>query len=260
MNCPLCNSSSSKPVYHTAKIKVLKCRDCNIVFQDTTVLTQELKEYYENRKPRFRPPTIHRHRRQENILIRLRKLNTFTDPILVDIGSGWGSFLHQSKAYFPSQKGIEPNKDQAEYCQRDGIEVLNSMYDTSSLKSNSTELITLIQVLEHVENPKTTLESIYAHLKSGGIAVIDVPSYNNPRFLLYRLSGIKKFAIKDFIVPHVFYYTPKRLIELCEEIGFEIAHKSIGQYSIKTGNFFLKPVDWICNYLGIGSITLFLRK
>jgi len=88
-----------------------------------------------------------------------------------------------------------------------------------------------------------------------------VPSYNNPRFLLYRALGMKRVVRRDFVKPHLFYYTPRTLASIIQKSGFEVVRIDCGRYDVKFGpNPLLKAVDWVAKHLEIGGIVLYGRR
>jgi 2-polyprenyl-3-methyl-5-hydroxy-6-metoxy-1,4-benzoquinol methylase len=62
------------------------------------------------------------------------------------------------------------------------------------------DVITFTQVMEHLPDPIQALRLAYDYLRPGGMAVIDVPSYNNPRFLFYGFTKMKSIVRKDVTV------------------------------------------------------------
>lgn len=199
----------------------------------------------------------------------IEKIVTEFQPksLVLDVGCGSGEFLQGLKRTGLSTVGVEPSVSKSKYA-RDilGLEVTTALYDDALFPPDSFGVITFIQVLEHVENPLETLSTAYQHLHSGGYLVIDVPGYNNPRFLLYRLTKYKKIVKRDFIPSHNFYYTRKTLSQIVELVGFRVIETLTGRYAVKYSNkhglfkYMLKSLDKLANLLGIGGITLYARK
>lgn len=259
--CSFCKSKRQKIVYDQSKLRVVKCKDCGLVFQCPVILN-ELKQYYKERPKTIEMANTFRRRRMESIVERLNNMIKGADRLL-DVGCGWGYFMNLMRKEFPKVEGVEPNKDQADYLKEEGFNIHQTVYSDSLFDENVFDVITFIQVLEHVGDPLKTVKASYRHLKKDGILVIDVPSYNNPRFLIYRFFKIKAVVQKDFIAPHLFYYTPSTLKAICEKAGFDILHSDIGQYSIKLGKqntFIGNLMDKISNFLQVGSITIYAKK
>lgn len=77
------------------------------------------------------------------------------------------------------------------------------------------DAITLAQVIEHVHEPRTTLEMAYSMLKPGGILWIDTPNLNGP--------GHERFGRhwRGLEPPrHLVLFHRQALINLAAEVGF----------------------------------------
>jgi SAM-dependent methyltransferase len=72
------------------------------------------------------------------------------------------------------------------------------------------------EVLEHLNDPLSVLQSICDRLHPGGIGIVSVPSLNAP---LYRLGKLGKF---DKDVGHLRRYSVSSLKKILEESGFRI--------------------------------------
>ncbi len=265
--CVFCGSDDSTEMYTSDLIEVVKCRKCNLVYQkgSKTKLSQDgnLSDYYSERKVKVEAPGPFRTKRDQRIVKNINHLSS-QKGTLVDVGTGWGYFLDLCTK-FRQRIGIEPNRDQAERTSErfigKNVKIINGMYDSDSLKEGSVDVITFIQVLEHVDNPIKTLQIVYEHLDKNGLCVIDVPSVNNPRIILYRIFGVRSFVRQDFIAPHTFYYSYQTLKAIAEKCGFRLVKCDIGQYAIKLNlPFPLTIIDEISKLFRIGSLTFYLKK
>jgi cyclopropane fatty-acyl-phospholipid synthase-like methyltransferase len=183
---------------------------------------------------------------------------------LLDVGCGWGSgFLRIAKSYYPEIVGLEPNHVQAQYVSgKIDVSVKAESYHADSFPPSRFDIISFIQVMEHLTDPIGAMNNAYKHLKDGGIMVVEVPSYNNPRVLLYQLTRISRIAKVDFIRPHLFYFTPKTLSRCAVASGFVIEGIRTGSYAVKAGleGVIGKSIDRLADLTGIGGITLYARK
>ncbi|MEX0681386.1 MAG: class I SAM-dependent methyltransferase [Balneolales bacterium] len=259
--CILCGNNKYKNVYLESNIRVVKCIKCGLIFQCPKIIN-DTNDYYIEREDVVVNPNIFRKRRIHFIIKRLKSLNGKAERIL-DVGCGWGYFLKLLHVRYKNVAGVEPNKQQSDYLLANNYDVYQNIYTKKLFDECSFDIVSFIQVLEHIPDPFKAVKASYKHLKKNGILVIDVPSYNNPRFLIFRITRCKYVVRKDFIIPHLYYFTPKTLKMICEQAGFEIIHSDIGQYSVKwgvedtvLGNIF----DHVSNFLNIGSITIYAKK
>lgn len=228
---------------------------------------KNIASYYAERIPgeEGRNPSPIRQRCMEKLLIDLKRLlPNVTDMSLLDVGCGWGNgLLRIAKAYYLEVVGVEPNSIKAQYASREiGITVKAESYHAKSFPPSRFDVITFIQVMEHLSDPLAAMRAAYKHLKLGGILVVEVPSFNSPRVLAYRVTSISAFARRDFIPQHIFFFTPSVIAQLAVASGFCVKEIYTGNYATKIGfgGFWGSSMDYISNCLRIGGITLFAEK
>ncbi len=88
------------------------------------------------------------------------------------------------------------------------------------LKGKSFDLIIMVSVLEHLNNPLQTLENIYNHLNENGVLLINVPTWLGKCFLefsAFKLGLSPKSEMDD----HKMYYEKKDLWPLLVKAGFK---------------------------------------
>ncbi len=109
-----------------------------------------------------------------------------TDKVL-DVGSGKGAFskLLPTKNYI----GLDYSKNAKFIAGKEGILIENEMIqDYADMYPSSFDVVASFQVLEHVSEPDSFLESKIKALKSGGKLIVSVPSEDS--FLRYVNNGI----------------------------------------------------------------------
>jgi SAM-dependent methyltransferase len=105
---------------------------------------------------------------------------------LVEIGCAYGFFLHEAKKYF-DVSGIELAADAAIYCQRSGLSVLPGVANETTLdRDRKVDVIVMLDVIEHLPDPRGTLVLLSRHLGPGGIIVITTGDFGS---VAARLCG-----------------------------------------------------------------------
>ncbi len=93
---------------------------------------------------------------------------------IVEVGSGTGSGI--LGAFSKHVQGLEINPGAVEYCQAAGFNVSLIQSDGSfPLPDGAIDVCILDNVLEHIENPRQTLDECYRITKANGGLVIAVP-------------------------------------------------------------------------------------
>jgi 2-polyprenyl-3-methyl-5-hydroxy-6-metoxy-1,4-benzoquinol methylase len=103
---------------------------------------------------------------------------------ILDVGCGDGHFLFLSSKKGLNCFGVEDSEKLSLYASsKSGAEVIRGLYNKDMFPENSFDIISLIQVLEHIPAPKDALETAKYHLRPNGILVIEIPSIYAPNYL-----------------------------------------------------------------------------
>ena len=281
--CVFCGEVTANRVFANEQLEVLQCPGCGLVYQADYAAAlakmnakyHSIEEYYEHRRDEHlrndsaKDITFDSERLRRSIDIHNYLLEMVPPGgSVLDVGSGVGEFLYSLGQNGLQVAGVEPDEHIASYSRdRLGLPVITGMYHEHLYQPESFDAITFIQVLEHVENPIATLRIAHKHLRPDGLIVVDVPSYNNPRILTYRLTRQSRLVQTDFIPPHNYYYTRGSITRIAVRAGFQPLRVLTGRYSIKYSgknkllrNVLLPTVDRVASRFGIGGITLYARK
>jgi 2-polyprenyl-3-methyl-5-hydroxy-6-metoxy-1,4-benzoquinol methylase len=155
-----------------------------------------------------------------------RQLITAKD--ICDFGCGAGSYLKLSQSVAKSVNGIELQQNFAEELNNIGIACHRSLQNIEK----PLDVISLFHCFEHLPNPTSTLENIYASLKKNGdgVLIIEVPHARD--FLIENLK------LKDFIdftlwSQHLVLHTRESLRLLLADAGFKnITIEGVQRYSL----------------------------
>ena len=260
LECILCRGHQFKSVYLHDAFVVLKCNECGLVFQSTrSVNINTLDDYYTHRPTEECLDWKGDNRRIGDIADTLA--DRYPQGKLLDVGCGSGKFIYEMSNRGIECTGVEPNIAQATYAKNLGFRVRTEIFKDGLFESEYFDVITFLQVMEHLPNPIQALRTAYLYLRPGGMVVADVPSYNNPRILVFRVLGIKRIVKGDFIKPHLFYFTPATLSTIVKQSGFLIDRIDVGRYNEKFGpNLILKKIDVLAKIFGIGGIVIYGGK
>jgi 2-polyprenyl-3-methyl-5-hydroxy-6-metoxy-1,4-benzoquinol methylase len=103
---------------------------------------------------------------------------------VLDIGCGEGNFLIKLSEMGIRNEGIEFNKEAVTKCKSKGLNVEIKTIETLRNEGKTYDVITLFQVLEHIQDIKGFVEDILSILKVGGTLIIGVPD-NDPYYAWY---------------------------------------------------------------------------
>jgi len=182
INCLACQGSSTEKVFQKDGFAYFVCRDCETLFLNPRPLSKYFDEFYANGESvkywsEVFYPTVEKQRktkiygpRVEQIKDRLKKNGHNLPVSLVDIGSGYGSFLEEVRDRGLSKYplGIEPNHELAGICQDKGFKVYESTLENIVDFDECCDVVTSFEVLEHLYNPRIFVKKAYDLLKPRG--------------------------------------------------------------------------------------------
>ncbi|HUD05434.1 MAG TPA: class I SAM-dependent methyltransferase [Candidatus Saccharimonadales bacterium] len=115
----------------------------------------------------------------------------------VDVGGGYGRLSISLKAFADEVVLAEPSQQQLDIAKRylgkdSGVERQLMQADDLKFESNTIDLVTMIRVMHHLENPIPELSEIERVLRPGGLAIIEVANYMHAlNRLKYLVKGKK---------------------------------------------------------------------
>lgn len=205
------------------KFSLVKCRNCELVFLNPRPTPSEFDKLYPENYDQYLFSKKDEKLIQYSYYKRLKFIKTFSKAgDLLDIGCATGDFLdyvnHNSNF---NVLGIEPNKKAAEFAVENyNLTIINKSLDLIDLKKNSFDIITMWNVIEHLNDPKNTLKIINEILKPTGFLIFNTPILNSLDYFLFRDYWI------GFELPRHFYvFSDKTLHNLTNQTGFKILIK-----------------------------------
>ena len=182
---------------------------------------------------------------------RLKKLSRYSSKgRLLDIGTGYGQFLHHARPFFTEVNGTEVSESAVALAkEKYGLSLLAGQVEALDLPPQSFDTITLFHVLEHVPDPGKLVNVCHGLLRAQGILVIAVP--NDVLAWTSKIKKIgKKLGLQSFqkFSPklgisragtsreiHLSHFTPPVLRRLLENSGLHITEESLDPYYVSSG-------------------------
>lgn len=135
------------------------------------------------------------------------------DSNIADVGCGTGGFLKQLQAAFGFRNvaGIDGSPQALKVAKERGMQGIQAnLSEPFSVFDGKCDLITMMDVLEHMPDEDQFLQSVNQNLPPGGYLMINVPAF---QFL---------FSSWDKLLGHHRRYTRSRLKSVLQKNGFEI--------------------------------------
>lgn len=232
-SCHICHSTDVRKITTVQQSQIYHCNACTADFAQHAAATSslvstdhfatiDLEKYFRSVKAT----------RESSYIELLSRIQPFAPgKRWLDVGCSYGwllQFLHQHG--FDSE-GIEPSADAAEHARRANLQVHSGLFPAAVPAGQRYDVISFMDVLEHLENPAGILAAAKQHLSPQGLLVIQVP---DQACFLYRLAnwlhwgsvGRLNFALRrlwllDFDFPHVSYFGAASLTSLLTRSGWK---------------------------------------
>ncbi|MEM7476272.1 MAG: class I SAM-dependent methyltransferase [Planctomycetota bacterium] len=147
---------------------------------------------------------------------------------LLEIGCAHGGYLERAKEAGWTVDGVEPNEAAAKTARNRGLQVASGFLHESEIGKDQRECVVMWMVLEHVPDPKETLERISEILDEGGTLVFSVPNAATwERWLFGR------FWLGYDAPRHLQVFSAKSVSRLLRDCGFSeirIIHQANSRY------------------------------
>ncbi len=136
---------------------------------------------------------------------------------LLDIGTAAGSFLHVAAGRGWTVSGCEPNKWLCEWGQKHyGLDIRPGTHFDQHYPDQAFDVVTVWDVLEHVDDPKAFLLECQRVLKPGGLLVVNYPDIGS-----WMASAMgRKWPM--LLTAHLYYFTRDTLAKLLAATGFDV--------------------------------------
>ena len=220
-SCSLCGKDNSR-LFHILRtnnfdIEYVTCNKCGFIFQSKPFSNKELKDYYSHQ---YRKTDIKNGTPTERVLSTERARAKLVSAFLIchsienfnfalDIGCSTGSLLKELQSISHAKVvGIEPGEIYRHYAQKNKLEIYPSMEKMKKKVHSKFDLITMMHVLEHLDDPCEFLKALYSDwLAEKGTLVIEVPN---------------TYSHDSFEVPHISAFTPHTFREMLVQARFHV--------------------------------------
>ncbi|MCP4136140.1 MAG: class I SAM-dependent methyltransferase [bacterium] len=225
-SCPLCDSSDIALLYHISAyelpFKTDQCRDCGFIFMNPRlkdhIITGLYSEDYFSGNADY---SYHDEREQLRFSRyvwdkRIRVLRKYIkEGNFLDIGASFGGLMESAKAFY-TPYGIELSEyagNHAKKQHRDRVHI--GTLEDHPFKHDFFSCISMIELIEHLEDPRSAVEECFRLLKEKGILLVQTAN----------MAGKQARSLKEnyayYMPGHLSYFTAKNLGELLLRTGFK---------------------------------------
>ncbi len=131
------------------------------------------------------------------------------NPRILDVGCGTGGNLEMLEK-FGAAEGVDVSDDALEFCQSKGLTVHKGLAEELPFADESFDVVTALDVVEHLDDDVAGLKEMYRVTKRGGKTLIFVPAF------------MWLWGVQDDVSNHRIRYTKKQIVERLQKAGYEI--------------------------------------
>lgn len=226
--CPYCGGRRLNPSVVGDRgsgggdVRVVECPACDVAWQ--WPLGQTISEGLEIYAERYAGGSDHdsdyfdddnSNARSSMQCAFVRRLAGACNPRLLDVGAGTGYFVREAVTQGFDASGVEPALANPRHVV-DGLDQGRNLRGTFEDLSDPRpfDVITLWDVVEHVEEPYALLGEAYARLNKGGWLIVETGNYQSRRRIT---RGTSWWA---YHVEHRWYLSPPSIEMMLRDIGF----------------------------------------
>ncbi len=214
----------------------MECDQCATLFKIPDDLSDGVAKYYVDSKYTSDYAALHDGEDHQAAAIELQEvLRHMLEALgeqrgsLIDLGCGVGQFMEMAQSAGFRVSGIEINDRAAESAKaRTGASVWNRDLDVEPLPGENYDVITMLDLIEHVQDPMALLRRANDKLTDKGKVVAFTPNHNSLIVRVGRvLDKVSGGRVRDpldriFDCVHVTFFAVDSLCMALESAGFHI--------------------------------------
>jgi 2-polyprenyl-3-methyl-5-hydroxy-6-metoxy-1,4-benzoquinol methylase len=227
--CPLCGGSNSSLAWAKANVRYVRCASCTLVFQYPPPARGQIEQLYtegyfvkSSREDEFVGYQDYDQSNNEilahKLFAQIRNLGSTDRTAYLDIGCATGNLLELARSQGWNATGLEISSWAAAKARSRGFFVYERPVDECHIDSDTFDVVSLFDVIEHFPDPVPTLRTIHRILKPGGRLFVQTPNVAG--------VDVKYIHRIDSIVlqpdAHLVLFTKRTLRTALEQAGFVV--------------------------------------
>ena len=132
----------------------------------------------------------------------------------LDIGCSFGGFLNRARHYGFEPSGVEISPYSASVTRKRGIPVFEGDFLDAHFSDAHFSVVTLIEVIEHLADPRRVFSELFRIIRPGGMVVIQTANFDGWQA---RNAGA---GYHYYLPGHLFYYSYSNLATALKAQGF----------------------------------------
>jgi 2-polyprenyl-3-methyl-5-hydroxy-6-metoxy-1,4-benzoquinol methylase len=228
--CRLCGAAaaSAEVIFVKDGFVIVRCASCDLVYLQDPPSPNDLKRIYSFAAGYHvafqaidsRESQVYIGQAEEHLEI----VHRYTrGGRILDVGCSVGFFLATAQAHGWDAYGVEVSEDTAEIARQRGVKVLTGTLEDASFESGLFDVVTLWDVIEHVDDPVGTMMTVERVLKNDGLVVISTPNIDGifPRLSYYVSKPTGRWPHPEPPY-HLCQFSKRTMRKLAARTGFDV--------------------------------------
>jgi 2-polyprenyl-3-methyl-5-hydroxy-6-metoxy-1,4-benzoquinol methylase len=234
-HCPICRNNKNEVYCTVFDYDYKLCNNCDHIFSSSVVPQKKLEEYYSSLEEIkstqgdvYLDKSIF-HKRVESIAkpkfqFAINNINPIpSNKIWIDLGSGPGDLVFCANEGGWNAIGYEVDVEAVAFAKSLKINIIESSInsDFDYKVFNQADVISLINILEHIEDPSNFLQKISGNSRNGTYFLIEIPRHPCLSSLVNRM--FPDYSNRHIYPPdHLHVFSDKSLNNLTELCSLSI--------------------------------------
>jgi 2-polyprenyl-3-methyl-5-hydroxy-6-metoxy-1,4-benzoquinol methylase len=223
--------------------RLLECAGCRFVFADPSEVASVVDRYAEVVDPGYEATAVQRRRQMDALLAEVCD-HTPGAATLLDVGAGIGLMVEAATARGLDAAGVEPGAWSVATAERRGVTgVHEGVLPHVALTGRTFDVVTVIDVIEHVDDPVGLLRDAAHHLAPGGVVAVVTPDVGS---VAARALGRRWWHYRP---AHIGYFDRSSLERAAVEAGLHVVARSRARWWFPVG-YLAERVTGYLRFLG----------
>jgi 2-polyprenyl-3-methyl-5-hydroxy-6-metoxy-1,4-benzoquinol methylase len=234
-NCAICESTDFARLYALPNGEIVRCKGCGTVCRANVIAGEEAVRLYDDREyfdtPFFDALKVGAPKDVEPFLVYRRVLDRLEDTApkgrLLDVGCAYGAFLEVAAERGWDPHGVDLSELACEYSRKErNLTVFHGSLEQAKYPDAHFSVVTLWDVIEHLDRPVDTLREVRRILAPSGIIFVftinQASLVNRIGHYLSRLSlgRYSRPLALLYDIHHNFFFDESTLTTLLNKTGF----------------------------------------
>jgi len=228
-SCPICSAADHKSFGKFFGLRYVTCTECGHLFGLDQLNDEGLRLLYSSSNSAYTHVYFDENQFQKRVEAIARPKASFVyeylkpEPgkIWLDVGSSVGELLTVVTQMGWSAKGVETDPTAVAFAKAAGLSVTECCLTKDNVMEHlrNVQVVSLLNVLEHLKNPFDLLSAIAGGLEENAWILIEVPRH--PSLTSFAMRAMPENSVRHIMFHHLHLFSEKSLEFVLNNAGFD---------------------------------------